>query len=156
MGKQYKNLEQQCVGDGLTIYLRETYPDAQLRHYGSPATIRWEEYGMEPQNLSGYFDNQSHYTKLAWMDHHSRIREYPPIQRQLDMIYWDKINGTNKWVETITEIKNSTPKNPEFVEPEPVEYYEPEEVFTFDGEKFTGTTTPASLELLQEMIDKHT
>jgi len=74
----------------------------------------------------------------------------------LDMIYWDKINGTNKWVETITEIKNSTPKNPEFVEPEPVEYYEPEEVFTFDGEKFTGTTTPASLELLQEMIDKHT
>ena len=65
MTQQYKNLEQQCVGDGLTIYLRETYPDVQLRHYGSPATIRWEEHGMKPQNLSGYFDNQSHYTKLA-------------------------------------------------------------------------------------------
>ncbi|MFZ5832704.1 MAG: hypothetical protein ACOY3P_21665 [Planctomycetota bacterium] len=31
---------------------------------------------------------------------------YPPIGDQLDMIFWDKVNGTNVWVETIAEIKN--------------------------------------------------
>ena len=39
-----------------------------------------------------------------------RVAEYPAIGDQLDMIYWDKINNTNKWVETITEIKNKYPK----------------------------------------------
>ena len=36
--------------------------------------------------------------------------EYPPIAEQLDMIYWDKINGTNLWQELITEIKAKYPK----------------------------------------------
>lgn len=35
-----------------------------------------------------------------------RRQAYPPIVDQLDMIFWDKVNGTNKWVEMITEIKN--------------------------------------------------
>ncbi len=39
-----------------------------------------------------------------------RISEYPKISEQLDMIYWDKINGTNIWSEKITEIKNKYPK----------------------------------------------
>lgn len=40
-----------------------------------------------------------------------RLSEYPPIPEQLDMIYWDKVNGTNLWQEKITEIKNKYPKN---------------------------------------------
>ena len=40
-----------------------------------------------------------------------RIAEYPNITDQLDMIYWDKINGTNIWENTITEIKNKYPKD---------------------------------------------
>ena len=39
-----------------------------------------------------------------------RLLEYPSIGDQLDMIYWDKINNTNNWVDTITEIKNKYPK----------------------------------------------
>ncbi len=39
-----------------------------------------------------------------------RQREYPPISEQLDMIYWDKVNGTNLWQEKITEIKTKYPK----------------------------------------------
>ena len=39
-----------------------------------------------------------------------RQEEYPPIPEQLDMIYWDKVNGTNLWVETITQIKAKYPK----------------------------------------------
>ena len=40
-----------------------------------------------------------------------RLAEYPTIGDQLDMIYWDKVNGTNLWQEKITEIKNKYPKN---------------------------------------------
>ena len=39
-----------------------------------------------------------------------RLAEYPPISDQLDMIYWDKINGTSVWQDKITEIKEKYPK----------------------------------------------
>lgn len=40
-----------------------------------------------------------------------RQQEYPPVEEQLDMIYWDKINGTNDWADLITEIKEKYPKS---------------------------------------------
>lgn len=39
-----------------------------------------------------------------------RQAEYPSIGDQLDMIYWDKVNGTNLWQEKIAEIKAKYPK----------------------------------------------
>lgn len=39
-----------------------------------------------------------------------RVAEYPDIAEQLDMIYWDKINGTNTWIDTIATIKEKYPK----------------------------------------------
>ena len=45
-----------------------------------------------------------------------RQQEYPPIEEQLDMLYWDKVNGTNLWQETITEIKEKYPKPVEPIE----------------------------------------
>lgn len=39
-----------------------------------------------------------------------RAAEYPPIEEQLDMIYWDKVKGTNLWQEKIKEIKDKYPK----------------------------------------------
>ena len=39
-----------------------------------------------------------------------RQSEYPPIEEQLDMIYWDTINKTTVWQSKITEIKNKYPK----------------------------------------------
>lgn len=39
-----------------------------------------------------------------------RQNEYPDISEQLDMIYWDKVNGTNLWQEKIAEIKAKYPK----------------------------------------------
>ena len=40
-----------------------------------------------------------------------RAAEYPSVEEQLDMIYWDKVNGTNLWQEKITEIKTKYPKS---------------------------------------------
>jgi len=39
-----------------------------------------------------------------------RQREYPSIQEQLDLQYWDKINGTNKWQQAINAVKQKYPK----------------------------------------------
>ena len=39
-----------------------------------------------------------------------RQKEYPSIQEQLDMMYWDSVNGTNKWRDLITSIKAKFPK----------------------------------------------
>jgi len=39
-----------------------------------------------------------------------RAKEYPSIQEQLDLQYWDKINGTNKWQQAINAVKQKYPK----------------------------------------------
>ena len=39
-----------------------------------------------------------------------RAEAYPSIPDQLDMIYWDKVNGTNVWQSKIAEIKAQYPK----------------------------------------------
>ncbi len=39
-----------------------------------------------------------------------RAKEYPSIADQLDMQYWDKINGTTKWADAIQAVKDKYPK----------------------------------------------
>ncbi len=40
----------------------------------------------------------------------ARSAEYPSLQEQQDMQYWDAINGTTIWKDKITEIKTKYPK----------------------------------------------
>ena len=39
-----------------------------------------------------------------------RAKDYPSLADQLDMQYWDKINGTNKWQQAINAVKQKYPK----------------------------------------------
>jgi hypothetical protein len=39
-----------------------------------------------------------------------RATAYPSIQEQLDMQYWDKVNGTTNWEDAIAKVKSDTPK----------------------------------------------
>ena len=39
-----------------------------------------------------------------------RAKVYPSIQEQLDMQYWDAVNGTNKWQEAVAKVKTDNPK----------------------------------------------
>lgn len=52
--------------------------------------------GTEPQRKETYQEK--------------RRREYPSYAEQFDMIYWDKINQTNNWLNTIADIKKKYPK----------------------------------------------
>ena len=39
-----------------------------------------------------------------------RSTSYPSLQDQLDMLYWDRKNGTKTWEESIDKVKADNPK----------------------------------------------
>ena len=48
----------------------------------------------------------------AWLEEQNatqyqreRATAYPSIQEQLDMQYWDKVNGTTNWEDAIAKVK---------------------------------------------------
>jgi len=41
----------------------------------------------------------------------NRQMAYPNIADQLDQIYWDQINGTTVWKDSITTVKEAHPKD---------------------------------------------
>ena len=52
--------------------------------------------------LTTEYNNQDYQRK--------RKKEFPTIGDQLDLLYWDKKNGTNKWVEAVDKVKSDNPK----------------------------------------------
>ena len=40
-----------------------------------------------------------------------RATAYPSIKEQLDMQYWDKVNGTTNWEDAIAKVKADNPKS---------------------------------------------
>jgi hypothetical protein len=40
----------------------------------------------------------------------ARMKAYPPVGEQLDMLYWDKVNGTDNWKQLVDSIKADNPK----------------------------------------------
>ena len=42
---------------------------------------------------------------------YQRDRVYPSIQEQLDMQYWDNVNGTTNWEDAIAKVKADNPKD---------------------------------------------
>ena len=39
-----------------------------------------------------------------------RASAYPSLQEQMDMQYWDSVNGTTTWKEAIAKVKSDNPK----------------------------------------------
>ena len=50
----------------------------------------------------------------AWSDpnqyKYDRANKYPTWQEQMDMQYWDKVNGTTTWQDAIAKVKADNPK----------------------------------------------
>ena len=82
-------------------------------------------YALYPQVVTiddgtGAFDAQGNQVTIdmdavnAWQDpdtyKYQRIAEYPSIQEQMDMQYWDAINGTTTWQDAINAVKTKYPK----------------------------------------------
>ncbi len=82
-------------------------------------------YALYPQVVTvddgtGAFDAQGNKVEIdmnvvnAWQDpdtyKYQRAKEYPTIQEQLDMQYWDSVNGTTTWQDAINAVKAKYPK----------------------------------------------
>ena len=93
--------------------IRNLYPDAKIVKYSNETkefkvydenekliTIDYKQVEVEDNRIkSEYKKNQ-----------YQRDRQYPSIQDQLDMQYWDRKNGTNTWEESIDKVKADNPK----------------------------------------------
>ena len=53
-------------------------------------------------------DVDADFAKIDYQN--KRHKEYPDWKTQMDMQYWDAINGTTKWKDLITKIKSDNPK----------------------------------------------
>lgn len=66
------------------------------------------EVPLSEQEIVEFKEREEAFKKQA--EHYLNKRQYPSIEVQLDMLYWDKINNTNVWEETISQIKERFPK----------------------------------------------
>ena len=60
------------------------------------------EITAEVARLQAAYDNNEYQRQ--------RSTAYPTIQEQLDMQYWDGVNGTTIWADTIASVKSENPK----------------------------------------------
>lgn len=79
----------------------ETYDDLKWRDTTCEPPTR-EEVEAEVVRLQALYDATEYQLK--------RANEYPDLKEQLDMQYWDKVNGTNNWEQAIQAVKEKYPK----------------------------------------------
>lgn len=106
------SLEEQAELASFNAYLEAFHDGKWIKHWGTFDSIEWND-GYDPPDESDslphrkeYYDKYIHNARELLKE---TVRQYPPIEKQLDMIYWDKVNGTNIWVDTITKIKKDNP-----------------------------------------------
>lgn len=62
----------------------------------------------EPEVMAEVARLQAEYEAKQYQ--RDRAKEYPTLQEQLDMQYWDSINGTTTWQDAINAVKAKYPK----------------------------------------------
>lgn len=70
---------------------------------------------LQPEEVEGGYDGNCYlkgYAPEKPQPTYIELRklEYPAIEEQLDMMYWDKVNKTSIWQDTIKSIKDKYPK----------------------------------------------
>jgi hypothetical protein len=83
--------------DGITI--DETFYNENVSSNNKPS---WTDVNSIISELKTAYVNKQY--------KRNRAKEYPSIQEQLDMQYWDSVNGTTTWQDKINEIKTKYPK----------------------------------------------
>ena len=87
-------------------------PNAELSVSGNDInTIVWEN-GTTPIPKADIeakmVEVQAEYDNNQYQ--RDRATAYPTIQDQLDMQYWDNVNGTTTWEDAIAKVKADNPK----------------------------------------------
>ncbi len=75
------------------------------------STLVWQEETQPPtlsEVVSKYNELKTEYDSKEYA--RNRAKAYPTIQEQLDMQYWDSVNGTTTWQDAIEAVKTQYPK----------------------------------------------
>jgi hypothetical protein len=70
--------------------------------FSDTQTFTWSEVSAKQTELQAEYDANQY--------QRDRATAYPSIQEQLDMQYWDKVNGTTNWENAIAKVKSDNPK----------------------------------------------
>ena len=70
--------------------------------YKDTQDFTWDQVSAKKAELQTDYNNKQY--------QRDRASAYPSIQDQLDMQYWDSVNGTTTWKDKIAEVKEAHPK----------------------------------------------
>ena len=72
--------------------------------------IEWDSANSDSQPT----DNELNAAYIAWKNANEykekRKEAYPDWKTQMDMQYWDSVNGTTTWKDAIAKVKSDNPK----------------------------------------------
>ena len=71
-------------------------------HDGNPNNITNDQITAKQAELQADYDAKQY--------QRDRAKTYKSIEEQLDMQYWDNVNGTTTWKDHIAEVKSTYPK----------------------------------------------
>ena len=70
--------------------------------FSDTQTFTWEQVSAKQAELQADYDAKQY--------QRDRAKQYKPISDQLDMMYWDNVNGTTTWKDHIAQVKADNPK----------------------------------------------
>tara|TARA_R100000781_G_scaffold49577_2_gene32889 strand:- start:1433 stop:1741 length:309 start_codon:yes stop_codon:yes gene_type:complete len=90
------------LGGGVNSWLDENYSEIV---FTDTPTFTEEEFKAELIKVQATHDNLKY--------QRDRASAFPSIGDQLDMQYWDEVNGTTTWKDAIAKVKADNPKGGE-------------------------------------------
>jgi hypothetical protein len=72
--------------------------------------FEWVDCGDDVKAGSHQYDGSSFSLIYTPTYSDNRANAYPSIKEQLDMQYWDQVNGTTTWKDAIKTVKDAYPK----------------------------------------------
>ena len=85
------------------------WPEAEFSVGEDYKSLVWLSTSAKPSKKA-IEDKAIEYEEYKVLTQYKQLRKYPPIPEQLDMLYWDTINGGKVWQNAITAIKEAHPK----------------------------------------------
>ena len=90
----------------ITKTISQLYPNSVLSKADGDTYEAWDKDGNAITVDKAAVDAE--YAKQDYIE--KREIAYPTIEEQMDMQYWDSVNGTTTWKDAIAKVKSDNPK----------------------------------------------
>ena len=100
-------IDEMIINDALSKFLEVNADGKWERHFSTWDSIIWREGATDFPSESDYLAQKE---TLEQNERARLTRVYPSWQEQMDMQYWDNVNGTTTWKDAIAKVKADNPK----------------------------------------------